>query len=214
MKLNRVTIAVATVITLAAGGTFAYFKNQSPKPANTRQVADQRQGKPLQAELKDVTGDQFDELFINQMIEHHQGAIAMAELVDTEAKHEELRRIAQDIITAQTKEINDMKTWAQTWGYTVQEPSQKSIDAMIEGVKGKTGDDLDHQFMKDMIAHHKDAINMVTYVNTNAKHAELKKMAEDILVTQSMEIGMMQDWAKSWGYDLGPSGPGMAGHQM
>lgn len=214
MKLNRVTIAVATVITLAAGGTFAYFKNQSPKPANTRQVADQRQGKPLQAELKDVTGDQFDELFINQMIEHHQGAIAMAELVDTEAKHEELRRIAQDIITAQTKEINDMKTWAQTWGYTVQEPSQKSIDAMIERVKGKTGDNLDHQFMKDMIAHHKDAINMVTYVNTNAKHAELKKLAEDILVTQSMEIGMMQDWAKSWGYDLGPSGPGMAGHQM
>jgi hypothetical protein len=36
----------------------------------------------------------------------------------TNAKHPELRQMGQDIITAQNKEINQMKQWIQDWGYT------------------------------------------------------------------------------------------------
>ena len=67
--------------------------------------------------LKGKTGDQFDKAFITQMIDHHQGAIDMANLAKVNAKHEEIKSLAEDIISAQTKEIEMMKQWMNSWGY-------------------------------------------------------------------------------------------------
>ena len=67
--------------------------------------------------LKGKTGDQFDKAFITQMIDHHQGAIDMANLAKVNAKHEEIKNLAEDIISAQTKEIEMMKQWMNSWGY-------------------------------------------------------------------------------------------------
>lgn len=68
-------------------------------------------------ELLGKTGDDFDKAFIEQMIVHHQGAIDMAELVKTKASHQEIKDLAKDIKTMQTKEIEMMRDWQQTWGY-------------------------------------------------------------------------------------------------
>ena len=68
--------------------------------------------------LKGKTGDDFDKTFISEMIMHHQGAINMAKEAPVNAKHEEVKNLAKDIITAQEKEIAQMKQWQKTWGYT------------------------------------------------------------------------------------------------
>ena len=67
--------------------------------------------------LKGKTGDEFDKTFVELMIEHHQGAIDMANLVKTNAKHQEVKDLAQNIISAQTQEIEMMQKWQQDWGY-------------------------------------------------------------------------------------------------
>jgi uncharacterized protein (DUF305 family) len=67
--------------------------------------------------LKGKTGDDFDKAFIEQMIVHHQGAIDMANLAKQNAKHDEIKKLSDDIVTAQTKEINEMTSWQQQWGY-------------------------------------------------------------------------------------------------
>jgi uncharacterized protein (DUF305 family) len=67
--------------------------------------------------LKGKTGDAFDKAFIEEMVVHHQGAIDMAQQAKINAKHEELKKLADDIITAQTKEIDQMKQWQKLWGY-------------------------------------------------------------------------------------------------
>src|SRR3990167_10910673 len=67
--------------------------------------------------LKGKTGDEFDDTFIELMIEHHQGAIDMANLVGANAKHQEVRDLADDIISAQTQEIEMMQKWQKDWGY-------------------------------------------------------------------------------------------------
>lgn len=69
------------------------------------------------SELTGKTGDEFDEAFIDEMIDHHQGAIDMANLAKTSAKHQEIKDLANDIISAQTTEINLMQGWQKTWGY-------------------------------------------------------------------------------------------------
>jgi uncharacterized protein (DUF305 family) len=77
--------------------------------------------------LKGKTGDNFDEAFISGMIEHHQGAIDMATLAKSSAKHDEIKKMSEDIISAQSKEIDMMKTWQKNWGYeTSQNHGSKS----------------------------------------------------------------------------------------
>jgi uncharacterized protein (DUF305 family) len=68
--------------------------------------------------LKGKTGDAFDKAFLSEMIVHHQGAIAMAEMALQNSNHEEIKNLAHDIITAQTEEIAQMKKWQEAWGYT------------------------------------------------------------------------------------------------
>lgn len=67
--------------------------------------------------LNGKTGDDFDKAFLSSMIEHHQGAIDMAKKVNANAKHDELKSMADEIISAQTSEIEQMKTWQKDWGY-------------------------------------------------------------------------------------------------
>jgi len=65
--------------------------------------------------LKGKTGAEFDKAFIDDMIPHHQGAVEMAELVLTSTDRPELKKLAQEIIDAQTKEIKMMQEWQKEW---------------------------------------------------------------------------------------------------
>lgn len=67
--------------------------------------------------LKGKKGDEFDKLFISEMIEHHQGAIDMSKLAKIYAGHQEIKDLADDIILAQSKEITLMKQWKKDWGF-------------------------------------------------------------------------------------------------
>lgn len=69
----------------------------------------------MNAELQGKTRDAFDQAFLSEMIVHHQGAVEMAELALANAKHQEIKDLAKTIITAQNKEIADMKTWQKSW---------------------------------------------------------------------------------------------------
>ncbi|CAN5129226.1 hypothetical protein BH11PAT4_BH11PAT4_1120 [soil metagenome] len=69
------------------------------------------------SELSGRTGDDFDKAFLSEMIGHHQGAINMAKLAAAQAKHQEVKDLANGIITAQTSEIAQMKQWQGQWGY-------------------------------------------------------------------------------------------------
>lgn len=66
-----------------------------------------------------LEGTAFDKKFLELMIEHHQGAIDMAKPAATNALHQEVKDLAQVIIDAQTKEINQMKQWQKEWGFSI-----------------------------------------------------------------------------------------------
>lgn len=69
----------------------------------------------MNAELKGKTGDAFDQAFLAEMIVHHQGAVEMAQLALTNAKHQEIKDLANGIISAQNKEIGEMRAWQKSW---------------------------------------------------------------------------------------------------
>lgn len=65
--------------------------------------------------LQGKTGDAFDKEFLSEMIVHHQGAVQMAQLALANAKHQEIKNLANDIIAAQNKEIAEMEMWQKSW---------------------------------------------------------------------------------------------------
>ncbi len=66
------------------------------------------------AALCSVTGP-VDVAFLEAMIPHHESAIAMARVAQTEATHQEIRNLADAIISTQQAEIDEMNSWLLEW---------------------------------------------------------------------------------------------------
>ena len=56
--------------------------------------------------------DDVDQAFAEMMIAHHEGAIRMAEVAKERAEHDEVKKLAGDIIAAQQREIDVMEEHA------------------------------------------------------------------------------------------------------
>jgi uncharacterized protein (DUF305 family) len=61
--------------------------------------------------LADAPAGSFDALWIRMMVEHHQGAIAMAQEVQDDGSAAEVAELAADIESAQRAEVKDLQRW-------------------------------------------------------------------------------------------------------
>lgn len=59
--------------------------------------------------LRAAKGVDFDRLFVQLMITHHEGALTMAEEIQTKGSDERLPLIADEVIATQTPEINRLR---------------------------------------------------------------------------------------------------------
>ena len=57
----------------------------------------------------------FDTTFLEDMIPHHQMAVMMASMLKDGTQRPEMKKLADDIIAAQTSEINQMRSWLTEW---------------------------------------------------------------------------------------------------
>jgi uncharacterized protein (DUF305 family) len=83
----------------------------------TTMPMDMASDKAMMDDLNQKTGDDFDKAFLAIMIQHHRQALAMAERAKRVAKHDEIKKLAGEIIAAQAKEIEQMREWYKAWGY-------------------------------------------------------------------------------------------------
>lgn len=65
--------------------------------------------------LEGRRGDAFDRAFLAEMIVHHEGAIAMATAALAATSRPEIKTLAEEIIAAQMKEIEQMRAWQAAW---------------------------------------------------------------------------------------------------
>lgn len=59
--------------------------------------------------------EDFDRAFVEHMIPHHQMAVMMASMLKNGTDRDEMKKLADDIITAQTNEIDQMREWLRNW---------------------------------------------------------------------------------------------------
>ncbi len=59
--------------------------------------------------------DDFDRAFVEHMIPHHQMAVMMAQMLKNTTQRLEMKKLADDIVTDQNSEINQMRQWLASW---------------------------------------------------------------------------------------------------
>jgi uncharacterized protein (DUF305 family) len=69
----------------------------------------------MTARMDGKKGDELDKIFLEDMIIHHQGALDMAVVMSKGTQREEMKKFADDIINAQSGEIDMMKKWLEDW---------------------------------------------------------------------------------------------------
>lgn len=151
-------------------------------------------------------GSDPDRYFIEQMIPHHEDAVLMAEIALTKADHEELKKLAENIKREQSREIAEMGSWYKAWYGTDVPESVIEMGGMDQGMMGD-GTDLeslenakpfDKEFIEQMIPHHQMALMMVSMMLRGSERKEMKKLAQDIITTQTEEINQMSAWYSEW----------------
>ena len=89
--------------------------------------------------LDQLTGDDFDKAFLQQMTMHHAMAVMMARPAVANAGHQETRELGQAIIDDQTREIAQMRAWAKEW-YGLEIPDHVAMmDQMMGPGQGMPG---------------------------------------------------------------------------
>lgn len=142
--------------------------------------------------------------YLYQMIQHHKSAIDMAKnLLNNGGENEEVAQIAKDIIKNQTISISSMESLMKTLIDNLTQDKareekylkeyEKIVKEMMGGFKTlKPTGNVDKDFLQSMIVHHQGAIGMVNSIIKYTDNAEIKKMAEEELKNQQLEIENMK----------------------
>ncbi len=139
---------------------------------------------------------------------HHQGAVDMSKTELQQGKDAMMKKMAQEIITKQTKEIGQLTALISSLQSAPKnyDPANKKSGAgkaMEDNMMGmmKMGkmsmSSPDHEFADMMIKHHQDGILMFKSILSYCKNNKLRSMAQMGIAEQTKDIQQMQQWMKS-----------------
>ena len=155
----------------------------------------------------------YDLRFVDAMTPHHQGAVEMAKEALDKSQRPEIKKLAEDIIAAQEREINQLKQWRQAWypkasdtpmayhaqmGHMMPMSSEQMQSMMMKGDLGAADAEFDLRFINAMIPHHEGALVMAEDALSKSKRPEIKQLAQDIVASQQKEIDQMKQWGQTW----------------
>jgi uncharacterized protein (DUF305 family) len=149
-------------------------------------------------------GKYSDERFIDAMVPHHQGAIAMARVALKNAEHEEIRELSRNIISSQKAEIGELKAIKKEEFGTSKVPMEmsqeqmRSMEMMLDPRQLANKESFDKAFIDAMIPHHQSAIEMATVALEDSNNPEIREIARNIVGAQKREIAQMQAWREEW----------------
>ena len=226
IKTGLAALTLMGVTSLTACSTTTQNQNQASSPtpttasvpsnkqnASTHSDADRsHMNHNMSMDLGPADTD-YDLRFIDAMMLHHQGAVDMAKEVLNKSQRPEMKKLAEDIINAQNREINQMKQWRKTWypqasstpmahnpqmGQMMPMTQEMMQSMMMSMNLGAANAEFDKRFINAMIPHHEGALVMAEDALSKSKRPEIKKLSQDIVSSQQKEIDQMKQWRKAW----------------
>jgi uncharacterized protein (DUF305 family) len=152
---------------------------------------------------------EFDQLYIDMMLAHHASVIALAQAALPRLTDPRLQEMAQAIITAQTNEQKELRSYREQW-YGSPDPKPLDQAMMMELLPGMSeskmaemkllmdpnalvatfcaAGDPNLAFIDLVIPHHQSAIAASEAALERATHDELKAFAQKVIEDQQREI--------------------------
>lgn len=161
-----------------------------------------------------ATDTEFDQLYIDMMIPHHQSIVAMAEVALPRLTDERLREIAGAIIATQVPEIEELRGYRAAF-YGSPKPAPMDgpmMEMMTQAMPGMPGTmeemmvqmdpvaqvaafcaaaDPQLAFIDTTIAHHRMAIVASQTALDSAVHQEIASFAQRVIDAQQAEVDQL-----------------------
>jgi len=158
----------------------------------------------MASEMLMENGRYSDERFIDAMVPHHQGAIAMARVALKNAEHEEISELSRNIVSTQQAEIEELKAIKKEEFGTSNVPMEMSpeqmrgMGMMMDPQQLAHEEPFDRAFIDAMIPHHQSAIEMAKVAHQESDNPRIKELAQNIMSAQQEEIEQMKRWRQQW----------------
>ncbi|MDZ7963987.1 MAG: DUF305 domain-containing protein [Nostoc sp. DedSLP03] len=219
LALTFVAITSTSGFITSCSNTASQNQSQAPKEttsnANDKQMMNHGGGMMNHSMGMDLgpADANFDLRFIDAMTPHHQGAVEMANVAQQKSKRPQIKKLADNIIKSQNQEITQMKQWRQAWypkagdkpmaynsqmDHMMEMSSDQMKTMMMSQDLGAADAEFDLRFINAMIPHHEGAVTMAQDALSKSKRPEIKKLAQEIVKAQDIEIKQMQQWRKAW----------------
>jgi uncharacterized protein (DUF305 family) len=219
-SFGLLALLFAVALTLAScGGASAGSEEQESGEQGSEESADAGQqgmdhesmshgdmgseGMMAASEMLMENGEYSDERFIDAMVPHHQGAIHMAEVALENAEHPELMQLAENVISTQQAEIEQLRSIKEQEFGTSEVPMQMSPEEMeMMGMQDPAElanqRPFDEAFINAMIPHHESAIEMAQVALAESDNPAIRDLAGRIVDDQTREIEQMRGWLEEW----------------
>lgn len=137
-----------------------------------------------------------DIMFAQMMIPHHEQAVELATLAESNTSDAMILDLAARIKNAQQPEIEQMQVWLDDAGSGMDMSHDMNMpgivsDADMAKIRAAKDGDFDTLFLTHMIAHHQGAIEMVNDLIADSANPEVKALGEAIVKAQTAEIAEM-----------------------
>ncbi|WP_028926669.1 DUF305 domain-containing protein [Pseudonocardia acaciae] len=156
--------------------------------------------------------------FAQDMTVHHEQAVQMATWERDHTTDPELRQLAYDMESGQSRQIGHMQGWLGLWGASslptgpfmrwmpadmpghgssaghtgVTHMPGMATDAELRQLRATTGKPLDVYFLQLMLRHHEGGTAMLSYAAHAASQPDVRNLAAQMLTAQTTESQYMR----------------------
>ena len=167
-------------------------------------------------------GSSVDIGFAQDMSVHHRQAVLMAGMARDRSTDPVIQSLAFDIETSQLEQVGRMQGWLSLWNaaplptghYMTWMPGSSmpgmthgsghgtdgvatmpgmASPADLEQLRAASGAQFDVLFLQLMLRHHQGGVPMATYAAEHAEMAQVRNLAEKILISQGAESKYLAD---------------------
>ncbi|MES2874123.1 MAG: DUF305 domain-containing protein [Bacteroidota bacterium] len=173
--------------------------NSGMQPAMDKMMTDMHQ--------MTMTGN-VDHDFAMMMKSHHQAAVDMSQVELESGKDDELKKMAQNIIDAQKKEVIELQSFLDNHKNPEKnyDPAMKeqgfskvmdeNMTMMMDMPKMDPNSSTDKHYVQMMIPHHQGAVQMAEGFIQFGKDPALISMAKKMIADQKKEIEQFKKWTE------------------
>jgi uncharacterized protein (DUF305 family) len=150
----------------------------------------------------DVRANGTDAAFAQAMIPLHESGVDAADLALSRAEHRQLEDLAFDIVQTRSVELSTLRGVRDLLDQAGVEPGDLGAaagsEAKVDTGELRNSSNFDCDFIAAMIPLNESEIRLARAELGDGIHAELRRMSENIIDTESYEIRQLRRFQRRW----------------